>query len=289
MMQCREFRELADSYLAEELLVETNHDVLRHLDTCPACRAELAERRQLRSRVKAAFSADSSLQPHDEFVARLSEELRHSARKPAVRRPFWQWGSLAAGLLATTAAGDLAWRATAGPTWPQIHGEATADRMVRAAARDAAGDHRDCALHFRLSEAPISLEDASHRYDPAYRVLATAITPGRDAAQQPFEVVESHSCVYHGRRFAHIVLRSRGRLVSVVVAERGPASVATGKPGDITGNPGVTALHDVDGFQVAFFTAPRHLIFVVSALDNGENLAIAQAIAPSLYQHLAGI
>ena len=90
VMQCREFREIADSYLGEELLVETNHEVLRHLDTCAACRAELEERRQLRTRVKAAFAADSSLQPQDEFVERLSNELRHSARQREGGRPWWR-------------------------------------------------------------------------------------------------------------------------------------------------------------------------------------------------------
>jgi anti-sigma factor RsiW len=285
-MQCREFREIADSYLGEELLVETNHEILRHLDTCAACRAELEERRHLRSRVKAAFAADSSLQPQDEFVARLSNELRHSARQRE-GRPWWRLGALAAGLVALLAGGGLAWRASAERSWLPIH-RALPERAVRHIARDAAGDHRDCALHFRLSEAPISLEDASHRYGEVYRALASAITPGRDDAQQPFEVVESHSCVYKGRRVAHIVLRSRGKLVSVVIAERGPASVVTGNQAQIAGNGGVVSLRDVDGFNTAFFTAPHHIVFVVSALNQDENLAVAKAVAPSLSQTLAG-
>ena len=119
-MQCREFREIADSYLGEELLVETNHEVLRHLDTCAACRAELEERRQLRTRVKAAFAADSSLQPQDEFVARLSSELRHSARQREGGRPWWRLGALAAGLIAVLAGGGLAWRASAERSWLTI-------------------------------------------------------------------------------------------------------------------------------------------------------------------------
>ena len=285
-MQCREFREIADSYLGEELLVETNHEVLRHLDTCAACRAELTERRELRSRVKAAFVADSSLQPHNEFVARLSSDLRHTARQHEGRRPWWRLGALTAGLIALLAAGGLAWRASAERSWLTID-YAAQERAVRQIARDAAGDHRDCALHFRLSEAPISLEDASHRYGDVYRALATAITPGRDDAQQPFEVVESHSCVYKGRRVAHIVLRSRGKLVSVVIAERGPASVTTGNQAQIAGNAGVVSLRAVDGFNSAFFTARHHIVFVVSALNEYENLAIAKAIAPSLSRTLA--
>jgi anti-sigma factor RsiW len=285
-MQCREFREIADSYLGEELLVETNHEVLRHLDTCAACRAELAERRELRNRVKAAFAADSSLQPHNEFVARLSSELRHTARQRVWRRPWWRLGALAAGLVALLAAGGLAWRASAERSRLTID-PVTQERAVRQIARDAAGDHRDCALHFRLSESPISLEDASHRYGDVYRALASAIAPGRDDAQEPFEVVESHSCVYKGRRVAHIVLRSRGKLVSIVVAERGPASVTTGNRVQTAGTGGVVSLRAVDGFSNAFFTAPHHIVFVVSALKEYENLAVAKAVAPSLARSLA--
>ena len=44
-MNCRDVREVADSFLIEELLTETNHDILRHLDTCPFCCTEIDARR----------------------------------------------------------------------------------------------------------------------------------------------------------------------------------------------------------------------------------------------------
>jgi predicted anti-sigma-YlaC factor YlaD len=47
-MQCREFREIADSYLSNELMVETNHGVIAHLEQCAECRQELKARRELR-------------------------------------------------------------------------------------------------------------------------------------------------------------------------------------------------------------------------------------------------
>jgi putative zinc finger protein len=48
-MNCRDVRELADSFLSEELLTETNHDILRHVESCVSCRNEIATRRQLRA------------------------------------------------------------------------------------------------------------------------------------------------------------------------------------------------------------------------------------------------
>jgi anti-sigma factor RsiW len=53
---------MADSFLAEELLTETNHEILRHLETCPACRADLAARRALREGLRRAFHHSSDLE-----------------------------------------------------------------------------------------------------------------------------------------------------------------------------------------------------------------------------------
>jgi anti-sigma factor RsiW len=44
---CRQVRELMDSYISGELTVESNHDVLRHVERCDACRSELERRERL--------------------------------------------------------------------------------------------------------------------------------------------------------------------------------------------------------------------------------------------------
>jgi anti-sigma factor RsiW len=54
-MQCREFREIADSYLSNELMVETNPRVIAHLEQCAECRQELKARRELRGKLREAF------------------------------------------------------------------------------------------------------------------------------------------------------------------------------------------------------------------------------------------
>ncbi|HEY0874299.1 MAG TPA: zf-HC2 domain-containing protein [Vicinamibacterales bacterium] len=55
---CQEIRELLDSYAAGELLVETNHRVLRHLGGCAACREELAGRDALRDSLRRMDAPD---------------------------------------------------------------------------------------------------------------------------------------------------------------------------------------------------------------------------------------
>ena len=275
-MQCRELRDIADSYLAEELLVETNHEVIRHLESCPACREEVSARRQLRVTLQHAFATAEALQPDPELVGRLSAHVRARALgRPAARRlGAAQWWLLAAGVVLAAVVGRAAWTRVGSP-----------NRVTETMARAAAGDHRDCALHFRLAESPIPLEEAAQKYDAAFHRLDVAVRSARDAHGQPYEFVESHACIFAGRRFAHIVLRSHGRLVSILVAARDEAGATAGRPG--TGStPSVLSLSPVEGFQAAAFAASRHEVFVISELDDADNLAIARAIASPVFHHL---
>src|SRR5687768_11207608 len=78
-MQCPDFREVADSYLSDELLVETNHDVIAHLEACAECRRELAARRELRATLRASFMDADELRIRDQFADGLHRDLRDIA------------------------------------------------------------------------------------------------------------------------------------------------------------------------------------------------------------------
>ena len=75
-VECQQMREMLDSYLAAELLVETNHQILRHLSGCNGCRAELARRQRLRLLMKAVLPAED---PPAELVRRISQIPRGDA------------------------------------------------------------------------------------------------------------------------------------------------------------------------------------------------------------------
>ena len=61
-MNCRDFRDIADSYLSDELLTETNHDMIRHMESCSGCRDLIGARREIRSRLKSAVIGASEYQ-----------------------------------------------------------------------------------------------------------------------------------------------------------------------------------------------------------------------------------
>ena len=104
-MQCRDVRELADSFLSEQLLVETNHELLRHLETCPDCRSDIADRRALRDGLRTAFARAEDLRPRPEFAAELRARLRPAQPEISRRSVLQSWWALAAGVVLAAGGG----------------------------------------------------------------------------------------------------------------------------------------------------------------------------------------
>ena len=60
---CEKTRRYMDAYISNELLVETNHELLRHLEGCVACSAELETRGRLRTRRADSRTARARVTP----------------------------------------------------------------------------------------------------------------------------------------------------------------------------------------------------------------------------------
>ncbi len=318
-MECRRFRDIADSYLSEELLVETNHEVLRHLESCPDCRAELAARRQVRRTLRLAFAHAEELQPAEGLSDRVQRfaEARVAERTPVtrsarvvrwIRDTVWsgpntgrrwagrRWAVATVLLLAAGAGGALV-----SQTWWPFSEDLVAarsptgtptGRALMEVAPFAAGDHRECALQGR-PESWVALDEASRRFDPVYAGLADVVRRDRTPTKRIniADVVDGHSCVFQGRRFGHVMLKHAGRLVSVLVTNFSVAQKSTGLA-RLTGRDGsrrVAACSQNADFRVACFRAPHHAVFVVSDLGEQDNLALARSVAPSMQQHLAAL
>jgi len=274
-MECRDVRELADSFLGEELLTETNHEILRHLETCPVCRTDLNARRALRDGVRRAFYGAADLEPSPDFIAGLRTTLQNTAYQTPARRGLrWQgWWALAATMLLAVTVG-LTYR---GREWIAA---------TSALARAAVGDHLNCALHFRLAEKPITLEEAAARYGPAYRTLESLPPDAVMTVAGPARVLERHACVYGGRRFAHIVFEYRGQAVSLLVTDAGRGPELT-LPGEAL--PHVTSAGRIDDMAVVSFRASRHMVFFAGDVAQADLMKLADAVAAPLYRGLAGV
>jgi anti-sigma factor RsiW len=274
MMDCRDVRQHADAYLSNEVLVETRLDIMRHLEGCPACRADLEQRQALRTTMRRAFLATPDLEMRASFGDALRQTLRDdAARRAATPAARWRWAAAAAGVLAVAASLFL------------VVGWDTS-RLV-ALAREAWGDHRNCAIAFHLQEKPISLEEASWTFDPAFAHLQT--TPGTTVSTPVGDalITERHSCVFAGRRYAHLVMRFRGELVSLLVAQddAGPMASAIRMVTLARGHVRMVHVDATDG--AALFRTAAHMGVIVGSVPDSDLEALADALVQPVSNALA--
>jgi hypothetical protein len=273
-MQCSDFREIADSYLSDELLIETNHDVIRHLDSCANCRFELASRRHLRGQLRTQFSQATDLQMPDEFANNLRLHLRDQALgRPRVVIPRMAYVGIAATILVATVVGLLAVQ-----SWRNSRRELIAWTNL---TESAIGDHRECALEHKLGPTIIDLKEAGQTYDRAFANLAGAITT-EGALPAGAQLIDAHSCEFQKRRFAHLVIKFHDQVVSILIAktDRPNRRAPIPQPGDL-----VAPLQS-DSYRIAYFQSAGHAVFVASELNESDNLTLARSVAPALAKHL---
>jgi hypothetical protein len=235
----------------------------------------MAVRRQLRGSLRAAFDRAADLQPPPDFAERLRGQLRVAAADagrdgPSSRR----WLILAASAVLTVGlAGGVFMTRLIAP--------------VDGLARDAIGDHWNCALNNRKVRTPVPLEEAAQRFDSVYRVLLKAPPDEISTPTGPARVIDRHSCAFGTRRFGHVILQYRQYVVSLLVTadDERPAGVVT--PPDLT-----PQLHGrpVSGLSVASIRGAHHAILLVSDLDGPELRQLSTTVSvPLVGQLVSGL
>lgn len=303
-MNCREFKEMMDSYISDELLVETNHEVLKHLGDCADCRREISAQRALRARIRKAVKNSPEMQINSAFAARLESNLREMAWQPNVWEKLKHNLSVNSKILALaaclliiaafsliglkhsssekyTAESDQPFESVQIPQpaeSPLVQAVQTAWREV---AQAAVGDHQNCALKFRLEENPITLAEAAAKFGRYNKDLDKAVQaaikePASKKTLDKIQFLEAHSCIFQGRRFAHVVLRYRDHVVSMLITD-------TDLPPDEGGR---IANQSFGKMQAASFRAAHQAVFIVSDLPPAENSAIAEMLSPAVRQHI---
>ena len=270
-MKCQDFREVIDSYLSDELLTETNHDVLRHLEVCAECRREIQIRRGLLAQIRSAVKNSPQFQIREEFSRNLRARLKQSA---APKNVFWtsrnSWLALAAMLILTV--GLSIWFVR-NQTAPSAEITQKTENPQPVFLEDAAlGDHQNCAVKYNLAEEPVEIDLASAKYA---NLRQTILLPLQNAADR-YEFLKSHTCKYDGHLFTHIVFRHQGKTVSVLLTDL--QNYQSLKDEEIV-------KLAASGYQLARFDAENKAFFVVSDLPQTENLATAEILINSVRQH----
>jgi anti-sigma factor RsiW len=285
---CEKTRKYLDAYVSNELTVETNYEVLRHIEGCATCAAEVDNRARLRSRLKAAVNAQ---RVPPELQVHVREQIRTS------RSGTWvHFGWLRAGW--PRWAGAMAALVVAAGVWVNYSTErmpALSDRsgqntyITRVSANLAAilkvglGDHIHCAIFRKYPKDPQRIEKMEGELGPAYAGLLPVV---RTAVPEGYKVIMAHQCSYAGRKFVHLTFEKDGGLLSLVVARKQTGESLDGLSAAAAAS-GVRIYQSAAGpYQVAGFEAGNFFAYVVSELRNKKNLQIAANVAPAVREFL---
>ena len=259
-LDCQHVGEVMDSYLCEELSVETNHAFQRHVAQCRDCAAELKRRRRLRVLLSEALDVAVDA---DRVTARITDAVDRERRSSARLARF---AAVAATLVAAVAIAYWAGR-----------------RVDAAAYQDSAEDHVACALAY-----PDSTE---YDKDRVAQSLAAPFGPIVDAIGRShgvYHVIDAHMCPYKGRTYAHVVIRGDGQTLSLFAerAERGalPDAPTTTLAGDTLDVHATTRL----GYRVSAVATRDHRLYLVSQKPTAPP-DVAQDILRSAVRFIRGL
>jgi hypothetical protein len=283
-MECRKFKDSIDSYLCSELLVETNLEMLRHAEHCPACRTELNGRRQLRLQMqRIGTQQNMSEAGHERLRMRLREEGALNSGK--LDWLNWFRRPMTSRFLLTTTASLLclvfmAWYFNR-KTVPLVSAATLSPLVVKQAVEE----HELCAHFYATSPEPAGMAPSAVEYDAAYAGL-DRIAKMRAAGLQ---LHAAHKCSLVGRNFAHLLFSRDTDLISFLVTERDAEAMLAGKvPNDDGQGAGLEQIVQA-GCAIHAYQSPRHIVLTVSKLSAAENKKLAEEVASPLSVHLRSV
>ncbi|HST23955.1 MAG TPA: zf-HC2 domain-containing protein [Blastocatellia bacterium] len=273
---CKKVQSYLDSYLNNELLVETTHEISKHLENCANCHEALLVRQRVKELLKGAVLKDAA--PID-----LQEKVRRSIRKNSPPNRA-RWMLVAAAMIALTVAGigalQLFNRGT--PTGSDaISAASNANAQLLKIGLD---DHVHCAIDMGLANRVFTEEEMLKQLGPDFSGLVATV---KENAPENYKVVVGHRCRFKGREFIHLILKSPETALSLVLTKKNGESFSEDTVTAVIGSSGIP-IHEalVKDLQIAGFETQDYLAFVVSDLGRKESLQMAFTLVPAVREFL---
>ncbi|HEX4999168.1 MAG TPA: zf-HC2 domain-containing protein [Terriglobia bacterium] len=285
---CERYRRYFDAYLDNELLIETNQDVLHHLNSCPECSRILEARAEMKRLVKDAVGREEA---PPELVAavrtRLQKENRSFFSGDTAR---WMMAAAAVALFAI-----MGWStAIRWGVWPfgNVAIQTVSDR-VQELLRVGLIDHVHCSIIYKqwqklLSFDQMKAETGPSALGPEFIDLVPIV---ESRVGKEFSISQGHRCRANHREYIHVILKGQSdTLLSLVVTRKEregesfsrEEAVAVLNAADVP----VYATHEGQ-LEIAGFETEHFLAYVVSNLERADNLRVAETLAPAVREHLA--
>jgi hypothetical protein len=275
--ECKKIRSFLDSYINDELLVETNHEVLKHLETCKACATELDSLMRVKGALQTAVRQEVA-------PIGLQHRIQREIRKQRPNPPYqWRtWMLTAAAMLLFTVG---SWGLLQAIKSPEAPADGIAKLQDAQVLNIGLGDHIHCAIDSQLADKHFTDEEMGMKLGPEFIALVSLV---KDQVPGGYKVVVGHRCTFNQREFVHLILKNQNQVMSLVLTKRDGEAFSTAALGDIIEAGGVR-LHSehLQDYQVTGFETRDYLAFVVSNLELQENRLIATNLAPAVRDYLA--
>jgi predicted aspartyl protease len=278
---CEKIQKFLDAYVDNELLVETNQEVLKHLENCPACSEALQLRLRNKARLKQAVNAEvvpSSLR--NRIQAAIREEA--SMRNNQAVWPRWSLAAAAALLLSLSGLGTLRlWKIAKPSTETSVTAQdLSLSEQIASVMKIGISDHIHCVIDSGFDKKTLTSEQMAQKMGPEYSGLVPLLNT---RMPQAFLVSVGHRCRVNGREFVHMVLKHDDRVISVVITEKQGISFPASSRVSHLEAQGVALYQDrLQSLEAIGFETKKHLAFVVSSLEHQENFQIASVLAPTV-------
>src|SRR6266853_6905832 len=267
--RCERIRQQLDSYLSNELLIETASEVVHHLESCESCSRDLESRMRLRDALQRAV-ANRPLADYlrADVLRKLRESQPRSFARVGVKRWALGFASVAVVLLSLFAA-----------QWFNLR---RGEQLIASILKLGVSDHLICAIkghnYPEVANPPDQIrKKLGARYAPLLQVVQQGL-PG-------FELLEGHICSIPGsdRKYVHFITRGHGTILSVILTERNGAALPRDKLLLSADSDGLGIYQDhLRGMEIAGFESGQYFAFVASDLNQKELLQLARGLAPAL-------
>jgi anti-sigma factor (TIGR02949 family) len=271
--RCERIRQQLDSYLGNELLVETASEVLHHLENCEDCSRDLDARIRVRDALQRAIAKRPV---PDSIRADVLRKLRASQTRSFAGVGVKRWA------LGMVAVAVIVFGLFTGE-WLSL---GRREQLIASILKLGVSDHLICAIrghnYPEIANPPDEIrEKLGARYAPLLQVVQQRL-PG-------FELLEGHICSIPGsdRKYVHFITRGHRTILSVILTERNGAALPRGNLLLSADSGGLGIYQDyLGGMEIAGFESGQYFAFVVSDLNQKELVQLARGLAPALKETL---
>jgi len=278
--QCRRVRSFLDSYLSNELMAETNLEVLKHLEGCVNCARALDDRARIKEQLK---SVVLNLQAPDSLRKRIRSDIRRTHKSKFSLTPTWMLAAAAAVVIAVML--GLFFRAGTSIDPPKT-------RPLSLVATVAPGDvskqilkvgfddHVYCAIDHGMADKHFTPEQMSKSLGPQYEGLVALV---KEKLPKDFDVAVGHRCHYQNREFIHLIMRSQTEVVSLILTQKNGESFDAAQATELLKGTGI-GVHEASwhNLHVAGFETTNHLAFLVSSEGASDSVELATSLLPAV-------